>query len=650
MIVKMKKLRLITVTAQREALLRELMLLGCVQISEPPPGESAELPGFVRGESADAARLRADQTAVLNGARLLDRYAPVKTKTLSPLPEVPLDELLDERALGEDVELARRLARLDDRIRRLSAEESRVRTEIESLLPWSGLDMPLDCTGTAAAAAAAVTFPAAADMDEVEAALRGATELAELFRVSADKTQHYAVLVCFRADLEAAMAALRPFGCAALSLGDLKGTARENIAQREKHLSGIAEEKAACAAEIAAEGPRRAALKLRADTLTTKIARAEAESKLLSGGSVSCLEGWVPAESEAALAGLLGRYDCAWETEDPRPEEFPDVPVKLKNNRFTRPLNMVTEMYSLPAYDGVDPNPLMAPFFILFYGLMMADVGYGLLMILIGLLVLNKKKPKGGTRTFFELMFVCGISTTLGGLITGGFFGNAITVVSETFLGIPADGLPMWLQKFNDGLLFNPLDDTIYVLIGSMALGFIQIITGMVINFVETTKAGHFWDALMDQGSWWLVFIGVAVGALTGFWWVALAGAAALICTQGRSKPTLIGKIVGGISSLYDVTGYFGDILSYSRIMALMLAGTVIAQVFNTLGAIPGNIIVFAVIFLLGNALNFGLNLLGCYVHDLRLQCLEFFGKFYKDGGKPFRPLGINTKYYNIAK
>ena len=98
------------------------------------------------------------------------------------------------------------------------------------------------------------------------------------------------------------------------------------------------------------------------------------------------------------------------------------------------------------------------------------------------------------------------------------------------------------------------------------------------------------------------------------------------------------------------MTGYFGDILSYSRLMALMLAGSVIAQVFNTLGAIPGNVIIFLIISLVGNTLNFALNLLGCYVHDLRLQCLEYFGKFYQDGGKPFRPLSWNTKYYDIVK
>ena len=126
---------------------------------------------------------------------------------------------------------------------------------------------------------------------------------------------------------------------------------------------------------------------------------------------------------------------------------------------------------------------------------------------------------------------------------------------------------------------------------------------------------------------------------------VAMVFAGPLITGKG------FGKLTGIFGSLYNhVTGYFGDILSYSRLMALMLAGSVIAQVFNTLGAIPGNVVIFVVISMVGNVLNFALNLLGCYVHDLRLQCLEYFGKFYEDGGKPFRPLDLNTKYYNVVK
>ncbi len=138
--------------------------------------------------------------------------------------------------------------------------------------------------------------------------------------------------------------------------------------------------------------------------------------------------------------------------------------------------------------------------------------------------------------------------------------------------------------------------------------------------------------------------------ALGGTYWVTLAGAAALVLTQGRSKPTIVGKLVGGLASLYNITSYFGDILSYSRIMALMLAGGIIASIVNVLGSLQGSIFVFIIVFLIGHSFNIGINIIGTYVHAARLQYLEFFSKFYVDGGKPFRPLAIKTKYYDIIK
>lgn len=268
----------------------------------------------------------------------------------------------------------------------------------------------------------------------------------------------------------------------------------------------------------------------------------------------------------------------------------------------------------------------------------MADVGYGLTMMIAALLV-KRKKPRGGTKTFFNLLLMCGISTLLVGVLTGSFFGDALQQLFSLY------GKTFTLPYTP---LFDPLSDTQMILIGALGLGAVQILFGMAVSFIKQTKDGHFLDALFDVGSWWLLFAGIALGALGLTWWVAIAGAAALVLTQGRSKPTIIGKLASGLGSLYNITGYFGDILSYSRLMALMLAGSVIAMVFNTLAALTGSIFTFIPIFLVGHALNMGLNLLGCYVHDLRLQCLEFFGKFYKDGGKPFRPLQINTKYINI--
>ena len=300
-------------------------------------------------------------------------------------------------------------------------------------------------------------------------------------------------------------------------------------------------------------------------------------------------------------------------------------------------------MYSLPAYGTVDPNPLMAPFFILFYGVMMADMGYGLLMMLASVVVLTKARPQKGMHDFFALLGLCGVSTFLMGTLTGGFFGDFIPQLLKL---LDPESTFVWFWP----PLFTPLDNTLQILIGSMALGVVQIVTGMAISFVQKLRNGKWMDAVWEEVTWWLVFAGIALAVLGTTNMVLYAGVAMVFAgplITGKG----FGKLTGIFGSLYNhVTGYFGDILSYSRLMALMLAGSVIAQVFNTLGAIPGNVVIFVVISMVGNALNFALNLLGCYVHDLRLQCLEYFGKFYEDGGKPFRPLDLNTKYYNVVK
>jgi len=341
--------------------------------------------------------------------------------------------------------------------------------------------------------------------------------------------------------------------------------------------------------------------------------------------------------------------------EDPVEEEYPEVPVKLKNNVFTNGLNMVTNMYSLPQYGTVDPNPLMAPFFILFYGLMMADMGYGLLMVLASVIAMKKMRPRDGMLHFCNLLFWAGIATFVVGALTGGFFADApyqlVHMINpeSTWQGLPV-------------LLFSPLSDTILVLGGSIALGFIHLNTGLIISFVRKVKQGAILDGIFYECAIWVIFVGAGIMVLgsdlvlgaeavkTAGLVVLIIGAVALFYGGTRGKKGL-GKVTSIFGTLYnELTGWFGDLLSYSRIMALMLAGSVIGQVFNTIATMFGNIILFVVIFIVGHALNFGLNLLGCYVHDLRLQCLEYFGKFYTDGGRPFKPLKVESKYVEVSK
>ena len=648
-IVKMKKLRLMAVRSEKDRLLRELESFGCVEFSELSEELSDE--GLVR-ESSDLLTLRNRQNTILNAIGLLDRYAPEKKPLLSAKPQVETETLLDDSILDGALEKASFINGLEEKIKRLTAEENRQNSLIESVRPWLELDLPLDTAATERSAVLWGSIPARIDLQEVISAVESASDEAELFRVSGDKSTNYVLVVCIREALPEVQESLRRFGFTAVSFTGEQGNAKEAKKRAEDRLAALSGEKESVRNALVEKAPERNDLKLAADVCAAKIARAEAEGKLMGLESTVVMQGWVPAEKEEELASILEGYGCAWETEEPDPSEYPDVPVQLKNNRITDALNMVTNMYSLPAYDGVDPNPLMAPFFILFYGLMMADMGYGLIMMIAALVAMAKIKPRKGTLSFCRLLLYGGISTFIMGALTGGFFGNAPEQIGK-ILGKPEGWgvLPS---------LFNPMTDSMLVLIGSMVLGMIHLNTGMVISAVEKVKKGDAASALWEEGSLWVTLVGIILFALNKTVAPAVPavlGKAILIigCVMilygGTRGAKGFGKFTSIFGTLYNtLTGWFGDILSYSRIMALMLAGSVIATVFNTIGGIANNLVFFLIIFVIGHALNFALNLLGCYVHDLRLQCLEYFGKFYKDGGRAFAPLAVNPKYYDTVE
>ena len=646
---RMKKLRLMVVRSNKDALLKELVRRGCVEFSEIE-GEiqDSDFKNLVTRESSGLMTFKAQHTALVGAVDILDRHMPEKKPMLSAKPEVGEDVLLDDSGVSAACAVAEEISSNEDRIKRIGAEESRQRSNIDALTPWTKLDLSLETTGTERCSVMLGTVPGSTDFAAMESALAAVTEEAELFLVEEDKTQKYLALVCMKEEHAAVIECMRSFSFSAAPVGGMTGTARECIAAAGKELDKLAREKADCLLNIGALADHRNELKLAADVLSTKIARAEAEDKLYGLKSVVFMQGWMPAERESEMAELFDKYDCAWETEDPEPSEYPEVPVKLRSNKVTNALNMVTNMYSLPAYDGLDPNPLMAPFFILFYGLMMADMGYGLLMVIAALVALKKIKPREGSLSFCQLLLYCGIATFAMGALTGGFFGDALEQIGK-IIGMPEGWgvLPS---------LFSPTNDVIYVLVGSMALGLIHLNTGMVINFVKKTKRGQLADAIWEEGALWVTLVGIVLFILkkanvAGVPVVLIIGLVMVFYGGSRSAQGVGGKILSIFVTLYNqATGWFGDILSYSRIMALMLAGSVIATVFNTIGSIANSLWLFIPVFLIGHALNFALNLLGCYVHDLRLQCLEFFGKFYEDGGKAFAPLRINPKYYNVSE
>ena len=640
-ILKMKKLRICGVSEEQTQLIRQLQLLGSVEIGAPCAlTDTQGVQVFCAGDGKSADALLRTSARLTSALETLKHYETKKGGLFAARPEKTIGELFSDEAYAAALDTAQAVLDAQDARSRLAAEKSRLTAVRESFVPWQQLPLPLETLGTQHTRILLGTVPAQTDLEALRAKVFEAADEVQLEQISADQQSLYLLVFVHKCAAEAVGAALREAGFALTTFDGVQGTAAENIRRTDEAIAACEQQDAEKLAELTALAAQKPALQLAFDRCTQEIAKAQAADRLVHSEKTFCLGGWVPCEDVGKLEALLSGFCCAWELTDPAPEEYPDVPVKLKNNKLTWPLNMVTEMYSLPAYDGVDPNPLMAPFFILFYGIMMADMGYGLLMILASIIITKKSRPKGTSGQMFGLMFSCGISTFLMGALTGGFFGDFLPQLvgiidpNTTFKALPS--------------LFTPLDDTITILIGAMALGFVQIVTGMAISFVEKIKKGQIMDAIWEELTWWVVFAGIACMALGVTNIVLYVGLGMVVVGSGWSAKGF-GKVTAIFGSVYNhVTGYFGDILSYSRLMTLMLAGSVIASVFNTLGAIPGNVVFFLLVSVAGNGLNFALNLLSCYVHDLRLQCLEYFGKFYQDGGKPFEPLAINTKYVDI--
>lgn len=638
----MKHLRLLGMESEREALLKAMQEMECVEISSIDGSEEALKSGFAKPDDKALMSAQEASRAYRTALASLDRFAPEKKGMFRKRQGVSRAAFFS----AESEENARTAAETINKDTRRLGEIESERTKNEALratlAPWLTVDVPLG-----GADGALSVFFGTVGLNVTNDALKALADsldgLLTWQQASSDRSLRYLLVMCHGSVKERALSALRDLGFSTVSFRGMTGTAKENDKALAENLAALEKERQEIEQRIAGLGGKREALLEASDRAAIALRREEAKSRLVGTDKAFLLEGWLPADRCAEIEKTLKPFTCAIETREPTEDEYPQVPVQLKNNKLTRPLNMVTEMYSLPAYDGVDPNPLMAPFFIFFYGFMMADMGYGLLMMLISFIIMKKARPNGPTmRYMIPLLGLCGVSTFIMGAITGGFFGDLLPQLAmmldpnTSFTAMPA--------------LFSPLDDALAVLIGSLGIGLAQIFTGMAVSMYRQIKRGEIVAALCNEGAWYLVFILVGVGAVTGMMSYALIAAlVVIVLTQGYGHKGIVGKIMGIGGSLYNnITGYFSDILSYSRLMALMLAGAVIAQVFNTLGGITGNVVTFFLISAIGNALNFALNLLGCYVHDMRLQCLEFFGRFYSDGGKPFRPLAMETKYVDI--
>lgn len=636
-IVKMKRLRFIGLTEQRDEVLARLLHVGCVEVTEPTDKISdPEWAALVQRDVSSLSDYKAQVGAVTSAMEALKSYAKVKTGLFIKRSTVTEEEFFDEAALESALKHASEINERTREIASIYSQENRVNAQRASLVPWTAPNVPLECKGTATTDLIYGVCPAATDVNALRSALAEVTPMAELFEASADKEQHYLLLLCHKDVTADAVAALRALAFGTTSFKDLTGTPTENIARLDARLKELAAQRDAAVADIISHKDSYWAMGRASDRLNQEVSKQIAREKFLTDGTIFFLEGWATVPQLAELEKELAAFSCAYEFSDPEEEDL--VPTKLHNPKWMRCINMVTEMYSLPGYRGIDPNPLIFFTYIFFFGFMFADIAYGIIIWAVSFIISKKYRPKGTMGYMFHLGQYLGITTTLVGCLTGGFFGDVITVFSENFLG----------ASYSLPAVLNPLGDPMQVLIIAIIIGALQLVYGQIVHIYLEIRDGRPLEGFLDVVPWWIVFAGIGVLALNGNPWVLVAGGAALVATQGRAKPTLMGKIFKGFASWYDITSWLGDILSYARLMALMLATTVIASVMNILGSLPGNVVVFFIVFLIGHTFNIGVNIIGTYVHAARLHYLEFFGKFYIDGGVPFQPLAYQTKYVDI--
>lgn len=390
------------------------------------------------------------------------------------------------------------------------------------------------------------------------------------------------------------------------------------------------------------------------DHLTTQIDKYKVVELAGATESAFFITGYIPQKEAEELRFVIEtKYNAYFNTIEPDYDD-PKVPVLLDNGSFASGVEGITEMYSPVSNTDVDPNPVMSFFYYAFFGLMLSDAGYGILMVLFAIFADKKLKASGNFKKTVNLAFYSGISSIIFGALFGGWFGDLIPVVCTTFLGIEnPPQLALWL---------DPVTNSIKLLVYCLGFGILHLFSGLLLNAYKLLKSKNYTAAVFDTFPVMIFVCGFAVFGASFLIDVPetvknignkllIIGAVSIVLTAGRSSKNIIGKFGAGLYALYNTaSGYLGDILSYSRLLALGLVTGVIASSINLMATMPGNPILFVLIFIVGHTINIAINLIGTYVHTNRLQYVEFFSKFYEGEGMVFTPFRLNTKHFIIKE
>ncbi|SEH37547.1 V/A-type H+-transporting ATPase subunit I [Ruminococcus flavefaciens] len=648
---KMKKIELIAMLTDSKKIIELLQRRGVVEISR---NDDEELENT--NVTAVVGEFDKFRNTAVQALDIIDNYAPEKasiTDMFSGKTEVEKHEFGREAMQMEKVMSAANEIIKNQRLITDSANSiSQLEIKCDMLQRWLPLDVPLNFKGTATTSAYIGTLPYQITAESLEDQL---PDNCSVEVVSGSKEQTNLFILCSKSSYDEAGDVLRRLAFVSASEPE-SHTPLELISMYEQEISDLEKGTDEAKENIEKLAENRKELRFVIDYLQMRKEKYDALSGLGFTESTFVLTGYIPEKyCEQLRKEIEAKYTASITFTDPTDDD--DVPVLLENSSFSSPVEGITKMYALPGKGDVDPTPVMSFFYYLFFGMMLSDAGYGLLMLIGTTIALKKFKLETSMRKTLTMFRNCGISTIFWGALFGSWFGDIAQVVARNFFDKEIGSLALW---------FEPLTDPVKLLLVSFGLGILHLLLGVAVSFKMTWDTGKKLDAIFDALPIYLIVIGVApIGAgmfisvpsaLTNAGlYMLIAGVVILVLTAGRTSKSVFGKFFGGLYALYNTaTGYLGDILSYSRLLALGLATGSIASVINLIGTMPENkvfkLILLIIVFVVGHTANLAINLLGAYVHTDRLQFVELFSKFYTGGGREFTPLTVNTKYIKFKE
>ncbi len=667
-VLQMRRINICAMKKNRKKILEFLQRKGCLEIQTTDSEDS------VFGKMNTATQISIfERNAALadNALEVLDKYCPEHKSMLAALEgKEPIDYEEYQQSINNQQDimaLVNKILQADKSIAEKEAAVIKCNEEIEALKPWLRLDVSMNYQGTKKTGFLLGSISGTYTQESLIAQMEQIEEMPDsvyMQVIDSDKYQTYVTVIFIREQQEQVERALREF---AFSRPPIITSHIPEISteKRKKAVISIQKEIENIKQELERYAERRAEIREIADYYVVRADKYRVVGSILQSKHTFFVTGFIPEKEIHSLKeNLEERFTVVIDVEEP--DEKEEVPVLLSNSKTAGAVEGVVTSFGYPTKKEIDPTAVTAFFYYFFFGIMLSDAAYGLIMFL-GCLWALKRFPNmsEGMQKSLRMFKNCGISTLIWGILFGGYFGDAITVIGNTFFGVNITVPALW---------FAPIEKPMQMLIYCMIFGIVHLFVGLGIKGYMMLRQKDIMAFVCDVVFWYVFLIGLILmliptsifGSLAGTtiifpaWANVLAkvmtigGMAGILLMAGRRAKNPVKRLLLGAYSLYDTTSWLSDLLSYSRLLALGLATGVIAQVINTMAAMGGRsvvgVIMFILIFVIGHVFNMAINLLGAYVHTNRLQYVEFFGKFFEGGSREFKPFKENTKYVNVKE